>query len=70
MKGTITHHLLTEHIVEGVVEPGREMALKIDQTLTQDATGTLVYLAFEALKKQRVQVETAVSYVDHNIIQT
>jgi aconitate hydratase len=70
MKGTLTLRLLMDHAVDGDVQTGHEIGLKIDQTLTQDATGTLVYLAFEAMGKQRIQVEKAVSYVDHNIIQT
>lgn len=70
MKETLTHHLLESHLVEGDVRSGREIGLKIDQTLTQDATGTLVYLAFEALGTKRIRAEQAASYVDHNIIQT
>lgn len=53
-----------------MIAPAEEIGLKIDQTLTQDATGTMVYLEFETLGIDRVQSETAVSYVDHNIIQT
>ena len=52
------------------MEPGEEIGLRIDQTLTQDATGTMVYLEFEAMGIDRVQPEVAVSYIDHNIIQT
>ncbi|MBI5239574.1 MAG: aconitate hydratase [Elusimicrobia bacterium] len=70
MKGTITGRIIAEHLVEGTPGPGREIGLRIDQTLTQDATGTLVYLEFEALGLPRVKVDLAVSYIDHNIIQT
>ncbi len=70
MKGTITEQILREHVVSGEVLPGTEIALRIDQTLTQDATGTLVYLEFETMGVPRVKTEIAVSYVDHNIIQT
>ena len=70
MDQTITERLLTDHLIEGRLEPGEEIGLKIDQTLTQDATGTMVYLEFEAMGIDRVQTEVAVSYIDHNIIQT
>ncbi|MBN2738987.1 MAG: aconitate hydratase [Spirochaetales bacterium] len=70
MKGTLCEKILTEHLLEGTLEPGREIGIKIDQTLTQDATGTMVYLEFESLNKPKVAVDLAVSYVDHNIIQT
>lgn len=62
--------ILREHLVSGELTPGTEISLRIDQTLTQDATGTLVYLEFEAMGIPRVKPEVAVSYVDHNIIQT
>ena len=52
------------------MEPGEEVALKIDQTLTQDATGTMAYLQFEAIGMSRVKAELSVSYVDHNTLQT
>jgi aconitate hydratase len=70
MKDTIAGRIIAEHLVEGEPGPGREIGLRIDQTLTQDATGTLVYLEFEALGLSRVKVDLAVSYIDHNIIQT
>ncbi len=70
MRGTLTRKILESHLVEGTPVPGEEIGLKIDQVLTQDATGTLVYEEFEALRLDRVKVELAVSYVDHNIIQT
>lgn len=70
MKGTIAEQILRNHLQEGKLESGQEIGLKIDQTLTQDATGTMVYLEFESFDLDRVQVELAVSYIDHNIIQT
>ena len=70
MKGTATEKLLAAHLVEGETGPGREIGLRIDQTLTQDATGTMVYLEYESLGLGKVRTELSVSYVDHNIIQT
>jgi aconitate hydratase len=70
MKDTIAGRLIGEHLVEGEPRPGNEIGIKIDQTLTQDATGTMVYLEFESLEIPRVKAELAVSYVDHNLIQT
>ena len=70
MKGTIIGQILGEHLVSGEVEPGREIGIRIDQTLTQDATGTMACLQFEALGLDRVRSELAVSYVDHNTLQT
>lgn len=69
MGATLTYKILEEHLAEGKLEPGSGMAIRIDQTLTQDATGTMAYLQFEAMGLQRVQHELAVSYVDHNTIQ-
>ncbi len=65
----ITGKILSEHLVSGSLEPGQEVAIRIDQTLTQDATGTMAYLQFEAMGLDRVRNELAVSYVDHNTIQ-
>jgi len=70
MKGTVTEKILRDHLLEGSIVRGEEIGLRVDQTLTQDATGTMVYLEFESLGIPRVQVECAVSYIDHNIIQT
>jgi aconitate hydratase len=70
MKGTLAGKLLMEHRVDGKLEPGREIGLSIDQVLMQDATGTMVYLELEYLGISSVKPATAVSYVDHNIIQT
>lgn len=65
----IIQKILEKHIVEGRFEPGEEIAIKIDQTLTQDATGTMAYLQFEAMGVPRVKTELSVSYVDHNTVQ-
>jgi aconitate hydratase len=70
MKDTLTEKLLRSHLVEGTLRPGAEIGLRIDQTLTQDATGTMAYLEFESMGLPAVKVGCAVSYVDHNIIQT
>jgi aconitate hydratase len=61
--------ILEEHLVRGELEPGTEIALAIDQTLVQDATGTMALMQFEGFGRDRVQVETAIVYVDHNILQ-
>ena len=70
MAGTITEKILKQHIVEGSPVVGEEVALKIDHTLTQDATGTMAYLQFEAIGIDRVKTEVSVSFVDHNTLQT
>ena len=69
MRGTLTEKLLTGHLVAGRLIPGEEIGLRIDQTLTQDATGTMLALQFEALGIPRVQTELSVSYIDHNTVQ-
>src|SRR5574342_46347 len=61
--------ILEAHIIEGKLEPGTEIAIRIDQTLTQDATGTMAYLQFEAMNVPRVTTALSVSYVDHNTLQ-
>ena len=60
------YKILKEHLADGRLEPGEEIGIRIDQTLTQDATGTMAYLQFEALSIPRVKTELSVSYVDHN----
>ncbi|UGU16098.1 aconitate hydratase [Sinomicrobium kalidii] len=66
----VTQKLIRSHLIEGELVPGREIGLKIDQALMQDATGTLVQLELEAMKLKRAQTEVAVQYVDHNLLQT
>ncbi len=65
----LTHQLIASHLVSGDMSPGEEIALRIDQTLSQDATGTLSYLQFEAIGVPRVRTQLSVSYVDHNMLQ-
>ncbi len=65
----LTHKLIKAHLVSGEMIPGEEIALRIDQTLSQDATGTLSYLQFEAIGVPRVRTQLSVSYVDHNMLQ-
>lgn len=65
----VVQKILEGHIVEGTWEPGAEIGVRIDQTLTQDATGTMAYLQFEAMGVPRIQTELSVSYVDHNTVQ-
>ncbi|NCB02651.1 MAG: aconitate hydratase, partial [Spirochaetia bacterium] len=69
MASTLTYKILNKHLKSGILQKGDEISILIDQTLTQDATGTMAYLQFETLKKDKVQNELAVSYVDHNTIQ-
>ncbi len=70
MGKTAAEKILAAHLVEGELKKGEEIALRIDQTLTQDATGTMAYLEFEAIGIPRVQTEVSVSYVDHNLVQS
>ncbi len=69
MGKTIAQKIIAAHLVSGDMTPGSEVALKIDQTLTQDATGTMAYLEFEAMGIPKVKTELSVSYVDHNTLQ-
>lgn len=67
---TLAQKLIKSHLVEGEMIPGQEIGLTIDQTLTQDATGTMAYLEFEAMGVDRVKTERSVAYIDHNTLQT
>jgi len=69
MGKSLTRKILEKHLVVGEYVPGKEIGIKIDQTLTQDATGTMAYLQFEAMGLNSVKTELSVSYVDHNTIQ-
>ncbi len=69
MGKSLTRKILEKHLVTGEYVPGNEISIKIDQTLTQDATGTMAYLQFEAMGLKQVKTELSVSYVDHNTIQ-
>lgn len=70
MPANVTHKLIGSHLVSGEMTPGEEIAIRIDQTLTQDATGTLVMQELEALGLDRARTELSVQYVDHNLLQT
>ncbi len=70
MGESLTKKILNSHIIEGELLEGKEIGIKIDQTLTQDATGTMAYLAFEALEIPKVKTELSISYIDHNTLQT
>ncbi len=69
MVKTLTHKILESHLVEGTLQPGTPIGIRIDQTLTQDATGTTAFLLFESMGVKRVKTEVSVSYVDHNMAQ-
>ena len=66
----IAQKLIKSHLVSGEMIPGQEISIKIDQTLTQDATGTMAYLQFEAMGIDRVKTELSLSYIDHNTLQS
>ena len=66
---TIAQKIIKSHLVSGEMTPGAEIGLRIDQTLTQDATGTMAYLQFEAMGTERVKTELSVAYIDHNTLQ-
>lgn len=66
---TIAQKIIKEHLVSGEMKVGQEIGIKIDQTLTQDATGTMAYLQFEAMGIDRVKTELSVAYIDHNTLQ-
>lgn len=70
MGRTLTEKILASHLVEGKLQKGTEIGIRIDQTLTQDATGTMAYLEFEAMGVSRVKTERSVAYIDHNTLQS
>ena len=67
---SLTNKILKAHLVKGELKPGEEIAIKIDRTLTQDATGTMAYLQFEAIGVPSVRTDLSVSFIDHNTLQT
>ncbi|MBQ7653723.1 MAG: aconitate hydratase, partial [Clostridia bacterium] len=67
---TISEKIIKNHIVDGEMIKGSQVGIRIDQTLTQDATGTMAYLEFEAMGVERVKTELSVAYIDHNTLQT
>lgn len=70
MGSTISQKIIREHLLSGEMKPGSEVSIRIDQTLTQDSTGTMAYLQFEAIGVPRVKTELSVAYIDHNTLQT
>src|SRR5512146_1153088 len=70
MGQNLARKVLAEHLMAGEMVAGKEIAIRIDQTLTQDATGTMAYLQFEAMGVPKVKTKLSVSYVDHNTLQT
>jgi aconitate hydratase len=70
MKLNIAKKIISNHLVTGEMITGADIGLRIDQTLTQDATGTMAYLEFEAIGVPRVKTEKSVAYIDHNTLQT
>src|SRR5208337_2189175 len=70
MGKTVAEQIIEAHLVEGKLEPGSEIAIKVDHTLTQDATGTMAFLEFMSMGVPRVKTEVSVSYVDHNLVQS
>ncbi len=70
MGKTLTEKILSAHLIDGEMIKGKEIGIKIDQTLTQDATGTMAYLEFEAMGVPRVKTERSVAYIDHNTLQS
>ena len=67
---TIAQKILKNHLVSGELKTGSEISVRIDQTLTQDATGTMAYLEFETMGIDRVKTERSVAYIDHNTLQS
>src|ERR1041384_7112627 len=70
MKLNVARKLIQAHLIEGGMRAGKELGIRIDQTLTQDATGTMVMLELEAMGLRRVKTELSAQYVDHNLLQT
>ncbi|MDO4545818.1 MAG: aconitate hydratase [Bacillota bacterium] len=70
MGKTLAYKILEDHLIEGNLTAGEEITIKMDQTLTQDSTGTMVYLQLEAMEVDRVKTELSVAYIDHNTLQT
>lgn len=70
MNKSITYKIIEENLVEGVIKPGEDITIKVQQTLTQDSTGTMVYLALEAMNPEVLETEKSVAYIDHNTLQT
>ena len=65
---TLSQKIIKNHLVTGEMIPGKEIGIKIDQTLTQDSTGTMAYLQFEAMGIDKVRTKLSVAYIDHNML--
>ncbi len=70
MGENLTRKILKNHLISGEMITGEEICIEIDQTLTQDTTGTMAYLELEAMKIDKVMTEVSVAYIDHNLLQT
>lgn len=70
MGNTLAYKILGNHLLDGTMTPGTEITIKMDQTLTQDSTGTMVYLQLEAMDVDKIKTELSVAYIDHNTLQT
>src|ERR687897_2192401 len=70
MARNVAQKLIAEHLVDGEMTPGTEVGIRIDQTLTQDATGTMVMLELEAMALEQAHTELSAQYIDHNVLQT
>ncbi|WZL73195.1 aconitate hydratase [Clostridiaceae bacterium 35-E11] len=70
MGKSFTYKILENHLIEGALKEGEEIGIKIDQTLTQDSTGTMVYLQLEAMEVNKIKTDLSVAYIDHNTLQT
>ena len=66
---TLTEKIIKEHLVVGKMEKGSEIGIHIDQTLTQDSTGTMAYMQLEAMEVPRVKTKRSLAYIDHNMLQ-
>jgi len=67
---TLAEKIIKEHLVTGEMKAGSEVGIRIDQTLTQDSTGTMAYLQFEAMGVDKVRTKRSVAYIDHNMLQS
>ena len=65
----VTQKILSAHLISGELKPGSEIAIRIDQTLTQDSTGTMAYMQLEAMEVPRVKTKRSLAYIDHNMLQ-
>ena len=70
MTKNLTQKILTAHLIKGTLTLGEEIDIKVNQTLTQDSTGTMVYLQLEAMKLSTIKTDLSVAYIDHNMLQS